>query len=159
MASSGSSQAAEDQSKDATTDASQLDEEKFIPPAATLSARWAMAVALGGPSDVMREIEELEQDEKDGYTEERSTQTENFFTPGRLKEDNIQAPKARRTKEEIANLETFHVHDETQADDGDHGDADSRSASTVSLTSPLGDSKRARTECGSASVTQPRGVT
>ena len=90
-------------------------------------------------------------------SESRNLRT--FFTRERMKEEKIQAPTARRTKEEIANLESFHVHDGTQADDGDDGDADSRSASTVSLTSPLGDSKRARTECGSASVTQPRGVT
>ena len=35
-------------------------------------------------------------------------------------------PKVRRTTEEIAYLESFHVHDGTQADDGDDLDADSR---------------------------------
>ena len=41
-------------------------------------ANLLLAVAIGRPDDVMREIEELQEDEKDGYCEEGLTQIENL---------------------------------------------------------------------------------
>ena len=126
-----------------------------------------LAVAIEGPNDVIREIEELQQDR---LAEMRARSVEAGITRAneiiklrkkiwglkkgkrdgahKKKHDgahqNVKGidlrpvPKVRRTTEEIAYLESFHVHDGTQADDGDDGDADSRSASTVSLPRPSG---------------------